>query len=228
MAVHTWDRGERRGRHWATAAIAAAAVLAPLTTTALAQSSPGGRLLIAPSVGIAVPAGGLGEYVNTGPAAGLRIGYELGSGVSLIADGGIDFLKGTNLTPGIANPIRTPEMRMQRYIAGVEAKLGTDAAAPWSLLASLGAGASRLDTDEYRTMSGSTEKFDQTAFTAAGGIELGYALTRRLELVADGRLYWSFLDKDRTRQLEAIRPAMLDPIDTAVTLPLVLALRTRV
>ena len=133
------------------------------------QAQSAGKLSLAPKVGVAVPAGAIGEYADPGPAAGLRLGYELRPGVSLVADGEVNFLKGTNLHKGLPNGIWTPDMKAMRYIAGLEARLGSEETAPWSLLASLGAGASLFDTDSYRSAtSNQTRTFEKTALTAAG------------------------------------------------------------
>ncbi len=225
--VQSWTVSSARGGLGRTlaAAIGSVMVMASVAQAPLHAQTTG--VTITPKVGFALPAGQFSNYVDAGPTAGLRIGYEFRPRVSIFVDGGFDYLSGAKLYRGLANEISGPDIQLQHYIAGVEGQLVPEDVEQLSILASLGGGILRIDSDPY-TIEGETRDWQHTGPTAAAGLEIGYRINPRLALVLDSKLYYSFVEKEKTVDLAAVGPARLDPFSSAITLPITLALRTRI
>ncbi len=226
--VDVWREAVQGGR-WriGTPVMMLPVVLALATPSALSGQFAGGKLSIAPRVGFSLPAGQFSDYADAGPTAGLRIGYEIFSGGSLIFDAGFDNLKGTVLYPGLPGTARTPDMKLRHFVGGLEFQADPEATWPALLVGTLGAGAVTFESDPFRVGDQQTS-FDYTGFTGFGGIEVGIGITSRLALVLDGKVFWTVVDEAKTEDLATIVPALLDPFDTAFTVPITIALRTRI
>lgn len=205
-------------------AVATLAVLLAAAVTPL--HAQGAGVIIAPRVGFSLPAGQFSSYVDPGPTAGLRLGYRVAPRVNVFADGGLDFLGGSKLYRGLANEISAPDIKTKHVMAGVEGQLVGEESRMWSVLGSLGGGILSLDSDPF-TVDGEQRDFEHTGPLAAAGLEIGRAISGRLSVVLDTKLYWALMDKDDTAELAAVGPSRLEPMGSALTVPVTLVLRTR-
>jgi hypothetical protein len=181
------------------------------------------RFAVAPKLGLAVPAGKFGDYADTGLSANLRVAYELRPGIALTADAGHDRLPGADLLGGHK---RAPDLRLTRAVAGVQSRLGDGSTYPLLMRVDVGGGFTAFNSDTFRpTVNHDETKFSKTYPTAAGGFQVEYWMRPGLAVVADSKLYWSFMKKDDTQPLVSIAPVWLEPLGSALTLPFTISLR---
>ncbi len=104
-------------------------------------------------------------------------------------------------------------------------KLLDSETSPWHLDANLGAGASMLDFDDF-TVSGTPIDFAETYFTATGGLKLGYAVARNVDVFLGGQAFLLFTDEDDTAVFSALRSDIdSSGFDNAWTFPITAGLR---
>ncbi len=191
------------------------------------------RFYVQGTGGVAVPAGALNKYVDPGAGAGLEVGYQLTDAVMLRVEGDFQHLNGTRLSG--TTPVTTPDLDTWSTTGGIQADLvrliGRRTDNRVQLLADVGAGFARLNSDRFAWASDPTNtsrKFEQTYFGAAGGLTVAYAPTKRTSLYVGGKVRSIFADRGETEDLAKIDPANLKNFRTAVMLPISAGLRVRI
>ena len=172
--------------------------------------------------GVALPAGRLADFVDPGLNTGLGLTYQLSPRVALVVDGGVDVLNGVVL----GGQARAPDMRLWRYGGGVAANVLP--VGRWSLVTSLGAGATRFSSDEF-SPPGTAEPrtFEHTYFTSNAGLKLGYGLGSRITTYVGARGVWAAASQSDTEALAELDPASLRPFGSAITVPVTVGLNLR-
>jgi len=193
-------------------AIAAVVLVAGINVVLQAQAPAVGHLTIAPEAGISIPVSRLGDLENPGPSAGVHLVYQLVPRLALDADGVYDALHGATFGAGAA-----PDMRLWHFTAGTEVSLLPSLKGPWSLAAGVGAGTTRFATN--------TLFFNHTYFSASGGLHLGYAVSRKVLLFANGQASLARLRQADTQVLVALDPAHPTTFTSGLTFPLTLGFR---
>lgn len=193
---------------WAVAACALLVALSPLD--AYAQQ----RLTVKGRGGIAVPAGDLADLQDVGATFGVGLAYRVHPRVAVRVDGDLEILNGADLESGT----EAPDLTLWHYNAGAELSVLEPGATRWTVLVNGAAGATTIDSDDFGGVSGGSD-FNQTYFSLNGGLELGYDVTRQLNLYAGGQIYVIFADEDDTAAFAALSPEV-DAFSTAVSFPI--------
>lgn len=194
-----------------TAAIAAAvAVLGLVPGQRLAAqmrtSSTRGAFSATMAAGPSMPVDQLAKITDTGAALGADVAYSLTNWLALTADGDVDFLTGHALEP---------DMRLWHYGGGLEVELAPNRT-PWSVQLDGGANATTMDTSPFGGIDNSTD-FTHTYFGLDGGLEVGYNVSRNVDVAVRGSGYFVFANKTDTQSLVA--GSGVQPFSTAVTIP---------
>lgn len=163
------------GRTLWTTALAAGVCLAALPRSAAAQNtwSFQGR------VGVAVPAGDLGDTHDPGVTFGGGLARWMSDALAIRADVDVDELDG-----GSAGP----DLTLWHVTGGVELDLIQPGGSPWKLHANAGAGITSFDP------AGEGGARDDTELTLAGGLRLGYQVTAAVSIFGGGQGYLMFTE----------------------------------
>lgn len=196
-----------------------AASVALLLSAAAAPAD--AQITVEPKAGVAVAGGALGDYLNPGPSASVRIGYALRPGTSFFAEGAYDQFGDREL---IEATVTGPEMDAIRFVVGVEQELLSDdlppAYEPWSLRVRLGGGAMRLESDRFRHIGGGEDfVFSTTAPMAAAGVAVGYTIRGLVTLFVDGGLNWAYVNEDKTLDIARLAPGYVDSFESIFSFP---------
>lgn len=208
----------------ATYVIAAAVALTVGARSAEAQGAT--RLTVVPKAGITFAGSGFGEYVDRATNVGLRLGYLLGSNISLVGEGAVDMFGGTVTFPGVPINLPAPDITVTRYVVGVEANLGSNLEG-WAITAAVLGGVQSFKSDEFPVASRDMElsTFEGTYAVAGGTLQFGRRISERLSLVLDAGVFWSPITESDTQDLTEMAPPWFGPFDTALTVPVSIALR---
>ncbi|MFW6193296.1 MAG: hypothetical protein ACOC83_07395, partial [Gemmatimonadota bacterium] len=136
--------------------------------------------------GIAVPAGDLGDTHDAGFAAGLGLGFDLGSRAALAADVELGaFGKGV-ASDGGGGPGPAADLRLWHLTAGIELELLDPTMTYWTLTVDGGGGITAFDPDPGE---------GHTYGAGRAGLSLGYRFSSEAALVAGVRAYALFVDE---------------------------------
>lgn len=174
--------------------------------------------------GIAVPASDLHEIYDLGPSFGLGAAYYPIRWLGIRVDGDVDILNGKDAAD-LSGGTQAPDMRLWHYSAGLEVRplLAGSTPTRFTIVANIGAGATTIDTDDFAAgtigLAGAPD-FNQTYFSANGGLKVGYDATTRLNVYVGGQAYLMVTD-DRDTRTFAQFDTRVDPngFSTAWTFP---------
>lgn len=210
-------------------------VLAPVEARAQGMMmDDGSALSVDARGGIAVPVSDLGDIADVGPTVGLGIAYRVHPRVSIRADGDLDLYGGADFEAASAARPAAPDLRLWHFSGGVEVDVTRPDAARWDVTVNAGAGATVVDTDRF--VGGAVENpetgelqldFNESYFTANGGVKIGYAMNEMLDVYGGARWYLSFADEQDTAVFSALSPTEVNAFDTVSSVPLTLGLRLK-
>ena len=191
---------------------------------AQAQSSMAGKVLVEATTGLSIPARNISKYVDVGPQFGIRVAYPIAPKLYLGAQTGLELFPGTEVVP----LEKAPDVSAWRYQGGIEAIMLPPTPHGWTMTANLDVGATTLTSDKFVPVNG-TDKMDysNTFVSAAGGLRVGYAISPRVTIFADGEAHWIGATKKKTEDLAQFDHSHLFPFDSAVTIPLTIGLSAR-
>lgn len=156
-------------------------LLAPGATPASGQQG----VSIEGRAGLAVPAGDLGDTHDAGLAAGLGLGFDLGSRVALTADAELGSFPGGSAGGG-GDQATHADLRLWHLTGGVELQLLDPTMTYWTLTVDGGGGITAFDPDPGE---------GHTYGTGRAGLRLGYRFSSEASFVAGARAYALFVDE---------------------------------
>lgn len=226
---------KNRTRTFGAALVLAFAVaLTPVDVQAQDMMNEGPALTVDARGGIAVPVGDLGDLTDVGPTVGLGIAYRVAPRVSIRVDGDLDFYSGADFSAVSAEQTAAPDMTLWHYSAGVEYDFTRPGTQGWQLTANVGLGATIFDTDPFveepveNPETGQIEAdFNETYFTANGGLKLGYSVHERVSVYGGAQWYMSFTDETDTAVFAALSPTEAKAFDMAHSVPLTLGVELK-
>lgn len=219
----------------AALALALAVALAPVEAQGQGMMmDDGSALSVDARGGIAVPVSELGDVADVGPTVGIGVAYRVHPRVSIRADGDLDLYGGADFDAVSAEQPAAPDMTLWHFSGGVAFDVTAPNAARWDVDVEAGAGATTVDTDSF--VGGAVENpeteelqidFNQTYFTAHGGVKIGYAVNEMLDVYGGARWYLSFADEQDTAVFSALSPTEVNAFDQISSVPLTLGLRLK-
>lgn len=217
------------------AALALAFVVALAPVEAEAQGmmmDDGSALSVDARGGIAVPVSDLGDIADVGPTVGVGIAYRVHPRVSIRADGDLDLYGGADFEAASAEQPAAPDLSLWHFSGGLEFDVTRPDASRWNVTVNAGAGATTIDTDPFvggavdNPETGQSElSFNETYFTANGGVKIGYAVNEMLDVYGGAQWYLSFADEQDTAVFVGLSPTEVNAFDTVSSVPLTLGLR---
>lgn len=173
----------RRGAVGAVVHIGVAVLLlAPGTTPAAGQQG----VSIEGRAGLAVPTGDLGDTHDAGLAAGLGLGFDLGSRVALTADAELGALGRGAASAGGGGQGSDADLKLWHVTGGVELQLLDPTMTYWTLAVHGGGGITAFDPDPGE---------GHTYGTGRAGLSLGYRFSSEASFVAGVSAYALFVDE---------------------------------
>lgn len=157
-------------------------LLAPGTTPAAGQQG----ISFEGRTGLAVPAGDLGDTHDVGLAAGLGLGFDLGSRVALTADAELGAFGGGAASAGGGGQGPAADLKLWHVTGGVELQLLDPRMTYWTLALHGGGGITAFDPDPGE---------GHTYGTGWTGLSLGYRFSSEASFVAGVRAYALFVDE---------------------------------
>jgi hypothetical protein len=175
--------------------------------------------------GIAVPASDLHEIYDIGPSFGVGAAYYPIRWVGIRVDGDVDILSGKDAAD-VSGGAQAPDIRLWHYNAGLEVTplLASSTPTRWTIVANVGVGATTIDTDDFpasATGLADESSFNETYFSANGGLKVGYDVTPQLNVFVGGQAYLIATDEQDTRSFAQF-DSQVDPngFSTAWTFPI--------
>lgn len=219
----------------AALALALAVALAPVEAQGQGMTmNEGSALSVDARGGIAMPVSDLGDVADIGPTVGIGVAYRVHPRVSIRADGDLDIYSGTDFDAVSAEQPAAPDMTLWHFSGGVEFDVTGPGARRWNVSVDAGAGATTVDTDPFvggvveNPETGQPElSFNETYFTAHGGVKIGYAVNEMLDVYGGARWYLSFADEQDTAVFSALSPTEVNAFDQVSSVPLTLGLRLK-
>lgn len=183
--------------------------------------------------GIGVPAGDLSDLADVGPSFGLGVAYKIHPRIALRVDGDLDIYSGADFESQAAQP-QAPDLNLWHYSGGVEFEITRPGASRWDVTANLGAGATTVDGDAFTggpVENPNTETteidFNETYFTANGGLKVGYDVHRNVNVYAGGQWFLTFADEDDTAVFDPVSGGEVQAFDTMSSIPLTLGVKLK-
>lgn len=136
--------------------------------------------------GLAVPAGDLGDNHDAGLAAGLGLGFDLGSRVALTADAELGAFGRGSASAGGGGQGPAADLKLWHLTAGLELQLLDPTMTYWTLALHGGGGITAFDPDPGE---------GHTYGTGRAGLSLGYRFSPEASFVAGVRAYALFVDE---------------------------------
>jgi len=174
--------------------------------------------------GVAIPAGDFADVADTGADVGLGFAYWLNDHLAVRTDGDVGFFTGADMAEGG----HFADSKLWHYNGGLEvALLGRDQEdTPWTVTADAGVGATTLDTENFTVEGARFTELAETWVSVNGGVDVGYELNEKADLVVGGDAYLAFADEEDTREFTGASRAA-DPLDTVWHLPVTAELQIR-
>ncbi|MBM4182838.1 MAG: hypothetical protein FJ207_01280 [Gemmatimonadetes bacterium] len=172
--------------------------------------------------GMAFPVGEFADYATAGVTGGVEVEMPILDPVDIVARGELEHLNGG--VPGM------PDVTLWRYQAGVSADLLGQPDESWGLKGFLGAGGATLRSGAFYVPGGGPDlqSVGQTSLTGTAGLELVFGASSPIHGYLGARLQWMRLNRDDMESLgTASLGGPLDPIESAISLPVTLGLRIR-
>lgn len=136
--------------------------------------------------GLAVPAGDLGDTHDAGFAAGLGLGFDVGSRVALTADAELGAFGEGSTSAGGGGQGPAADLKLWHLTGGVELQLLDPTMTYWTLAVHGGGGITAFDPDPGE---------GHTYGTGRAGLSLGYRFSPEASFFADLRAYALFVDE---------------------------------
>lgn len=198
-------------------------LLLPAVSAAQDPGSTEGSVAFELRGGGSVPGGetGLAVITEPGPVFGGGISIPLGRHLAVTGDVDYQLLQGDREDAGVA----LPDMDVLSATGGLEIHF-REPGNPWRGILSLGAGVSSLRTAEL--LDDGTQApvvLDASAFTARGGLKLGFQATPSISLYLEPGVYLFVLERDLTEPFVIVAPGLEEPFEFAWTIPLQAAIR---
>lgn len=186
------------------AATLAGTVLLGLATPTAAQerdrnTSGAGPFSVGVRAGYANASGDLGDVSDEGFLVGAGIAYRVLGRLSLNSELAVERLRRGGRPP-LLGGVHGPRTDIWHILMGAELELTEEDAAPWSVWVMLTGGASYFDVSGSLDGGASIPPQADWKPTLAGGLVLGYDITRRLGVVGRSTLYNMFGDRDKEGQ----------------------------
>jgi hypothetical protein len=179
-----------------------------------------GNLGVTPYTGISVPFGNLADYSKPGLSMGLQVEYPLLDGFDITLNADRDQMSAQ--APGI------PTLFLWRYQAGLESALIGRSSSTWALRGQLGVGATSFRSREfYPNQASAKAQFEKTYFTGTAGLELVLGTRSNVHGFLASRLNWTPMKEADTDLLRSGALVAVDPLKSAITVPVTLGLRIR-
>ena len=211
--------------HYATKAgvLLAGALLFSLPSFAAAQENPDkGHVWLAARGGVAIPVSGMSDITQVGGSADLVIAYALNRNWSLFADVGAQFMP-SKTTNGVA---LTSAFNLYTGQIGVQVDFNPydDATIPVTFGLNVGAGAARWEGDSESALAGAL--IATTVPMVSGGAVLGYDVSPRVNLFAEGQFFLLFTtDEDMAEYNVGANPITFSDLSPTMMVPVTLGLR---
>lgn len=184
--------------------------------------------------GIAVPMGDLGDLADVGPTVGIGVAYRVSPRLSVRVDGDLDLYSGADFGATSAAQPSAPDMTLWHYSGGLQYDVTEPGSSGLSVSANVGAGATIVDTDPFvggpveNPETGEIEAdFNETYFTANGGVRIGYAVHDRVDVYGGAQWYVTFADEEHTAVFSALSPTEANAFDRAYSVPLTLGVKLK-
>lgn len=197
------------GPTWLALALALLFVAAPAALSAQSTvrvDRPGGLSFDA-RAGVVVPGSNLSDLYKVGPAAGLGASYWFTDRVGLTVNADLDILNGKDAgAAGITSATGVPRMRQWHFTGGVIARLTDPDATRWDITADVGAGLTRVDTNNDPAFApggiataAQDSDFTKSYFGADGGVQIGYDVRPDIDVYVGGRANLVAMKKEDTQ-----------------------------
>lgn len=203
------------------AAFGSALILAAgLAAPASAQDHP---ISFGVRLGPSIPVGDLADLTTTGFAVRADGNYWLSDLFAVGLDAGVDVLSNNDEDSRIS-----ADTRLWQY--GIQAVVKPTANdAKWNILAIGGVGGTTFDTDSFVSDpdgDATFEDFRETYLRVNGEVDVSYRFNDDVSLGVRSGVVVVFADEDDTAVFARGNPGV-DPFDTAVTIPITVALNVR-
>lgn len=194
-----------------------------LPSMATAQEDPDkGHVWLAARGGIAIPVGAMADITAIGGTADLAIAYAFNRYFSAYADVGAQFMpsgKSNGVALTSALNIYTGQIGVQ-----VDFKQYDDATTPMTFGLNLAGGVARWEGDTNSSLPGSTIAI--TVPMASGGAVVGYDLSPRVNIFAEGQFFLFFTkSEDMLPFTGGVDPVTGRSLSPAFMVPVALGLR---
>lgn len=219
----------------AALALAFVVALAPVDAQAQGMMDDGiSALSVDARGGIAVPFGDLGDLADVGPTVGIGVAYRVSPRLSVRADGDLDLYSGADFGAASAAQPSAPDMTLWHYSGGLQYDVTEPGTERWNVAVNVGVGATIIDTDPF--VDGPVENpetdeieadFNETYFTANGGVRFGYAVHERVDVYGGAQWYVTFADEEDTAVFSALSPTEVNAFDRAHSVPLTLGVKLK-
>lgn len=164
-----------------------------------------------------------GAVTEPGASVGGGVSVHLRRHLSLTANGDYHLLKGNEEDAGAL----VPDMRVLSATGGVEVHF-VEPNNRWTGALSLGAGVSRVETDEALSDgTPATILFEATALTFRGGMKVGYQATSSVDVYLEPSVYVITWDEELTEPYVIVAPGVDETFSVNWLVPLQAGVRIR-
>ena len=172
--------------------------------------------------GVAVPAGDLAKFTDTGVSVGLGGAFWLHDNVAVRADGTFAGLNGER--HGLVTDAVTPDVSLYHYGVGVELDVpGRASPSPWDFEVNAGVGATTLDTENFIETDGLREDITRTYPNVNAGVSLGHQLAENFVISLQGQAFYTFVDEAQLEPISDLRAR--DNLERGVSVPVTFSIR---
>lgn len=156
--------------------------------------------------GVTVPTGNFDDMVQAGPAVGAGIAHWLSERVALRVDGEREaFVARRQVAEGAA-----PDVRLWSLAGGIQLRFVDAGRAPgWTTNLSVGAGATRFDTDAF-TLGEQLGELNRTYFSSHARVNVDFRATPWLGAFAEAGTRLVLVDEDDMVAFEMLAPGEVE------------------
>jgi hypothetical protein len=180
-------------------------------------------------MGVALPQGTLGDYVDEGPSLEVEFMFPLGSRLSWMIETNLDHFPGAKVDGGT-----TPEMpaiTLYRWHGGLEADLLDGSSTRWRARARAGVGGAIIDTANFFLPGTGTRvngrDVNDSGVSLSAGLALGYQPSERLSTHLKGEMRWTPIGSHTASLLRVLNPGRFDELTSTLAIPITLSVGFR-